>query len=191
MNQFLGFFSIFFRNRLFLQPFVSPNGSMFGRMDTTQTRPRRRLKFDASRVVGNSIEFLSNGSLVSQTGRGFCAVSQRGGKKPLRTFLVLSESLLEKMELLIGKRWKILKVSPWKRTGKSFEESQYDVYGSKWLCLPFQLHEECNSRSAMQPHMRCLTCFNNCEPEQDHLLCLYSVDLLILIDLVGYSVAIL
>ena len=34
------------------------------RMDTSQTRPRRRLKFDSSRVVGNSIEFLSNGSLV-------------------------------------------------------------------------------------------------------------------------------
>ena len=32
------------------------------RLDTAQNRPRRRLKFDSSRVVGNSIEFLSNGA---------------------------------------------------------------------------------------------------------------------------------
>ena len=36
------------------------------RLDTPQTRPRRRLKFDSSRVVGNSIEFLCNGTLAAR-----------------------------------------------------------------------------------------------------------------------------
>lgn len=48
------------------------------RMDTAQTRPRRRLKFDSSRVVGNSIEFLSNGSLVRslRDARSFAVAQQ-------------------------------------------------------------------------------------------------------------------
>ncbi|CAJ1405515.1 unnamed protein product [Effrenium voratum] len=48
------------------------------RLDTSQNRPRRRLKFDSSRVVGNSIEFLSNGAEVRslRDARSFAVASQ-------------------------------------------------------------------------------------------------------------------
>ncbi|CAE7653054.1 Klhl24 [Symbiodinium pilosum] len=48
------------------------------RVDTQRTRQRRRLKFDSSRVVGNSIEFLHNGSLVRslRDARSFAVAAQ-------------------------------------------------------------------------------------------------------------------
>jgi len=48
------------------------------RVDTQRTRQRRRLKFDSSRVVGNSIEFLCNGSLVRslRDARSFAVAAQ-------------------------------------------------------------------------------------------------------------------